>query len=610
MTPSVRAPRLIPFVAACLFLPGCGGGDGGAGDGASTGSSGTDGANPATDDEGSTPSAPGEDSDTASADSSGSTTGSSETNDEDGSSGSDGAVCRGVNEAPASPALLSPEVPSNGILAVDTGLALSASAFDDPDGGGHAASTFEIWEMSGGGDARIRVWSATLESGDLTGATLEDGTFDDAKTDALDLWTRYGIRVQYRDDDAACPLWSEWSDWLELRSDDGSDALFDPTAIHDVYITIPPESWDPINLEARPPGCTPFERSYHRGSVQFDDEEFDINVGVRSKGGCGSSRYLHEKTAFKVNLEWDDPDVAGCAPDQRLFGQKKLTLNNMVQDASYSKEMIGYPFYRAMGIAVPRVAYVRVYVNDEYWGPYLHVETVTRRFLRRWYADNSGVLYEGTYGCDLDTDLVPPTQAEYECFDQKFQPDLCDQPDFEPALNHAALLDLTSAIDAMAPGQFYPAIEQYVDFDQFLRLWAADSMLNNWDGFVVSANNYRIYLDPSTDLWSVLPGGIDQILEGGALSPFEYGTRMAERCLEEPLCTEAFAEQLQIAFDLFESTPFQDRLDDNYELISELALADPRGENLDYFEEAYNVLYQWISFRPTQVAQEMADAGF
>ncbi|MBL4687980.1 MAG: CotH kinase family protein [Nannocystaceae bacterium] len=535
--------------------------------------------------------------------------GSGQPDDED--SGSTPECVDSDNHPPLPPAMTRPLVSDNDIVIVDDAtFALEASPFEDLDASAeHGASEFEIWEMANGTNI-VRVWSAALESGDLTRAALSDGIFADPATGALEPWTRYGIRTRYRDDDV-CALWSEWGSWLELRSDDGSETLFDSGTIHDMYLTIPPESWDPINDEARPPGCVPFERSYHRGAFRFDNTGFSVNVGIRSKGGCGSARNLDEKAAFKINLEWDDPDVPDCAPEQRLFGQKKITLNNMVQDRSYMRERLSYAFYREMGIAVPRVSYVRVHVNDEYWGLYLHVESITRRFLSRWHADNDGILYEGTYGCDIELDRVPPTGAQNECFDQKFTADVCDDPDFEPVLDHSDLLDLASAVDAMDDGEFYPAIEQYVDFDQFLRLWAADGVVNNWDGFVASANNYRLYFEPTNGLWRVIPTGLDQTLEEqNAATPFGYWTTMVQRCVQEPACAAAFAEQLQIALALFQSTPFAAQIDEASALIAELAQNDPRrNHDPGQVEAEIADLEDWINNRPQDVEQYLANAG-
>ena len=85
-------------------------------------------------------------------------------------------------------------------------------------------------------------------------------------------------------------------------------------------------------------------RSYYPGAVKIGATDFP-GSGVRIKGGCGSSRTLDEKAAFKANLSWDDPAVPGCAKSRKYKGIKKITLNNQVEDASYTHGRIGYDFF-------------------------------------------------------------------------------------------------------------------------------------------------------------------------------------------------------------------------------------------------------------------------
>jgi hypothetical protein len=489
---------------------------------------------------------------------------------------------------------------------------MAGSPFEDPDvESQHGASEFEIWLVNDGALA-ARVWSAEIGEGALDQATLADGSFL-GEAFSLESWEHHAIRVRYADTDE-CQAWSEWSEPLFFRNDDGSAYLFDPATIHEVHLTIPDESWGPIDQQATPPGCVPFERDYFRGSMSFDGETFEENVGIRSKGGCGSARHLDSKTAFKIDLEWDDPSIPGCPEDRRLYGQTKVTLNNMVQDPSYSRERIGYSFYRGMGVSTPRVAYVRLHVNGEYWGLYLHQESISRRFLDRWYSDNDGVLYEGIYGCDLYSDQVPadgPTSGD-ECYDRKFDPDVCDDPDYQPSIEHSELLALTSAIDALPEGEFYPAIEQFVDFEQFMNVWAIDGILNNWDGFPASANNYRIYRNPDTGLWSVIPTGIDQNFQELDQSDlFSYGTRLSALCLAEADCAEAFVQVLDSRLALFGLFAFEQDLEAIRNLIEGLVAGDPRAESPpDQFTAQQAQLVGWIEQRPAQIEQYKAQAGF
>ena len=110
---------------------------------------------------------------------------------------------------------------------------------------------------------------------------------------------------------------------IGAESDDPSAEVLNPAVIAKVWLEIPPASWQAIDDEALS-GCEPMYRSYHPGSVRIGDSEFP-GSGIRVKGGCGSSRTLDDKAAFKANLSWDDPAVEGCAESRRYKGLKKFT---------------------------------------------------------------------------------------------------------------------------------------------------------------------------------------------------------------------------------------------------------------------------------------------
>jgi len=270
-----------------------------------------------------------------------------------------------------------------------------------------------------------RVWHVQVLDGTLPTLTLADGVLE--KGPLLE-WTDYAIRARYRDDQGDCGLFSPWSAAREFRTDDGSSVLFDESVVRDFYLEIPPESWAPINAQAKPPGCVPFQRNYYTGTLTYEGQVF-AGVGIKTKGGCGSARDLSGKASFVVNLEWDDPQVPGCPAPRRLLGENHFTFNNGVQDKSATHERLAYPIYRSLGLPAPRAASVRLFVNGQLWGLYTHVETIDRRFLARWYPNNDGMLYEGTYWCDLISANLPPTDFDdSKCLTREFSPDACNVP--------------------------------------------------------------------------------------------------------------------------------------------------------------------------------------
>lgn len=507
------------------------------------------------------------------------------------------------------------DAPAPGRLDIDPeSLAVAASAAPE---GFHLETEAEIWRLAGG-EPVLRVWRARLERPDPetappTSFGLADGELEGLSQETgLIPWEDYSVRVRYRvlAAEASCSEWTAWSEHRRFRIDDGSTYLFDDSQILDIALEIPPDSFEAIDAEARPPGCVPYSRSYYPGNAIVDGTRFD-GAGLRVKGGCGSARNLDEKAAFKVNLSFDDPAVPGCPESRRIHGRKRLTLNNMVQDRSFTHERVGYHFYKLLGVPTPRVAHVRLEVNGEPWGLYLNVESIDRRMLSRWFESNDGMLYEGTYFCDLLPENVPP---DGNCIQGKFDYDECSSPDpGEDPRDYSVIREMTAEIAAIEDGEFYPAITEIMEWDAFLSLWAADSIMAHWDGYEFDIiNNYRVYHHPITDKWTIVPTGIDQTFtRQREVDPFSPQAILATRCLAEPDCEETFVERLREALAVFESAGLEQMVADIDAQIAAEVEADPRkpGSVADY-ENGQAAMLDFIAERPAEIRAYIQARGF
>lgn len=524
----------------------------------------------------------------------------------DSSSESSGTVPCPANAAPAAPTILEPAAGRIDVIGDD--LVIDVSDFVDPDpGDALGVVAAEIWTLDAG-LPKDRVWS--IERTTAGPFTLADGVFDD--TPSLEPWTDYVVRARHADDHAQCSAYGEWSEPLGFRTDDGSTELFDESVVRDFYLDIGPQSWDAINAQAYPPGCVPFDRDYHTGTLRYEDQVFD-GVGIKIKGGCGSSRSLDGKASFKVNLEWDDPEVLGCPPERRLLGEKSFAFHNGVQDHTASHERLGYALYRALGVPAPRAASVRIFVNDELWGLYTHVESIDRRFFSRWFGSKEGMLYEGTYWCDLiDQNIGPGDNDDGYCLTREFSPSTCSSadPDGDP-LDYVRLHELIGQIAALPDGGFYPAVEEFMDWDRFMTSWAIEGVLAHWDNYAFYIiNNYRVYHDPSTGLWTLLSTGIDQTFNSD-LDPWEVTGVLAVRCLQEPACEAAFAARLAEVNDAFENFGYHDRADAIFEQLSPYIEEDPRKEySFGDFANEHDGLSGFIDWRPGRVRDLITAHGF
>lgn len=519
--------------------------------------------------------------------------------------GEDGR-CTDGNTRPAAPVVVSPGNGSIGVIPEQ--LVITIGAFEDAEGDLHRGTLFELyrvksdelelaWRLEQNDPARLK--EAALADGELVGDAAAEGALREDED--------YVVRVSVRDDSSACNDWSIPSADVTFKTDDGSAFLFDESQVLTFEIDIPPESVELINAQAPSPDCVQYLRDFFPGTFRFQGQTFE-GVGVRTKGGCGSSRTLDEKASLKIDLAWDNPNIDGCPEERRLFGQESFTFHNGVQDPTAVHERLGYELYRAAGVPVPRTTTVQLIVNGEPWGVYTHVETFSRRMLSRFFENNDGMMYEGAYTCDLFPENVPFSIEEHSCFTLEFQPGNCnaalptgptDPEDWE------TLRELTNQVAEVAAGEsFYPEIEAVFDMDVFISMWAVDSAIQHWDAYSFDViNNYRVYHDPLTDRWTMFPWGIDQTFNTNRdVYPFSSPTILVSQCINDLDCFALMVQRLDEVTVLFEALDYPARAQQLHDQLRDAVYADTRKEYSNEEWEAQHVaLQEWIANRPAQL---------
>jgi hypothetical protein len=427
-----------------------------------------------------------------------------------------------------------------------------------------------------------------------------------------------------------------------------TDALFDPTLVRRVDVTIPtdngpPSSWELIDRDSEGQGCVAFTRPYHEGAVKMAGKSY-TNVGVKVKGGCGSSSSLGDKPSLKIHLSWDaDPEDDTCVAERRILGVERLTLNNGRQDGTALHEHLTYKFYRMVGVPAPRTASVVLYLNDEYYGVYQLIETIDRQFLKEHFDTSAGrgAMYEGAYHCDLLTgDDIE--MSDGHCWEREFELDSCSRPpepgddlQFEadgvtPQDGWIPLRDFRATVESIAAeDSFFPAITQTVEWGEFLANWAASSIVYDWDNYAQFQNNFRVYHNPSSGQWHFIPWGVDQswIAEqpGGGEDPrIRFGILdptgdLARLCFEATgvdstgrTCTELYIAELYRQLRIFERFDWDAEIDAWVErLTPHLDKSDPhRGYSLGDWEANIGRLRSFARGRVADVRDELLSAGF
>ena len=332
---------------------------------------------------------------------------------------------------------------------------------------------------------------------------------------------------------------------------DVRDGVFALGVVHDFAIEIDPANWAVLE------SSTTFDHPKAIAALAFDGGEFPA-VEINLKGGYGSFRadLDSQKAGFKIDLN----QYGGY----NWRGLKKLTLNNMVQDPSFVHEYLTYFLYRKAGLPAPRVSYARVHVNGVYFGFYSFIETVDEPFLELWYGNSDGHLFESAYGPDFD-------MGEEGLFDYD------NGPDEEQGV--AAIVEVIDTLNLPWDESTYAQLRTQVDMDQWMSNMAVEAATWHWDGYWTENNN-RMYHDPVTDRWTIIPHGTDQTWVDGWPNPYDVSSRprLYDFCMAVESCRTLYGEKLLDLADVVDASPLEAHLDVLIAYTEPEFYADPRAE--------------------------------
>ncbi|MBQ9010617.1 MAG: CotH kinase family protein [Clostridia bacterium] len=149
----------------------------------------------------------------------------------------------------------------------------------------------------------------------------------------------------------------------------GYESFFDQSRVHTIDLEI--SDFDSFLSNAT-------QEEYTACTVTLDGEKIS-NVGIRAKGNTSLSSVSEmdsQKYSFKLEF---DHFVEG----RTWRGLDKLSLNNLIYDATMMKDYLAYTLMGKMEVPSPLCSYVQITINGEPWGLYLAVESVENSFLER-----------------------------------------------------------------------------------------------------------------------------------------------------------------------------------------------------------------------------------
>jgi len=271
----------------------------------------------------------------------------------------------------------------------------------------------------------------------------------------------------------------------EAKNSLGND-LFERTNVVRLSISVPPAglraleraSWGDRGQNSRPEA----KATITEGTTVYKD------VAIHLKGSAGSFRQINDKPGLTLNFD-------KYMPKQTFHGLEKLSLNNSVQDSTFIEEKICREMFEAAGVPVPRSDYALVTLNGQKLGLYVLVEGYNKQFLRRYFKNTGGNLYDGGFCREITENLNVNSG---------------DKPN-----DRTDLRRLASAAAAARQNNSLTELSQVLDLDRFLTMVAMEVIQCHWDGYSMNRNNYRVYHDLESGKMIFMPHGLDQMFGTG-----------------------------------------------------------------------------------------------
>lgn len=258
--------------------------------------------------------------------------------------------------------------------------------------------------------------------------------------------------------------------------------FFDTQELQDVRLYINRADWQKLRQNY-------LENTYYQCDFQWRDVVVE-GIGIRSRG-------LGSRNANKPGLRVDfDRYEEGL----EFLGLKSFVLDNLVQDPSLLKERLSMAMFRRVGMAAVRETHARLYVNDEYAGLYLIVESIDKEFLDRHLGEKNGYLYEYKWNEEYRFEYRGPEPELYS--PNPFKPQT-NENNPQPAPLEAMIRTMNQASDE----QFPDAIREFLDMNLFLKHVAVEMFLAELDGILgdFGLNNFYIYRFNHKNLFQVFP---------------------------------------------------------------------------------------------------------
>ncbi len=324
-----------------------------------------------------------------------------------------------------------------------------------------------------------------------------------------------------------------------------ADELFASQTLQRVDLFLHSSDWSKLKSDFQ-------ENTYYPADLTLNGQTVR-NAGIRSRGRGSRSG---TKPGLRVDFD-------RYSSGQTFLGLKSFILDNGTQDASGIHEPVAAAFYARLGIPVSREIHTRLYVNNEYIGLYVIVESVDKDMLTRVFGaigddtQNDGHLYEYKWNDDWRFTSLGSSLDPYKL---RFEPTTHESESDEEL--YRRIEQLVRLTNDSAAASLAGAIGTLFDIPAFIRYVAAQNFLADTDGFLgaFGMNNFYLYRLENSETHTLISWDSDNTFYSPELSINEgwSGNPLMEKLMSVPEYNALFLAEVSRTTQLAEADGWLD----------------------------------------------------
>lgn len=250
---------------------------------------------------------------------------------------------------------------------------------------------------------------------------------------------------------------------------------FDPDIVRTFFLEFEDADWEKALTEFR------FTDIELPAKLTVDGQMFE-NVGVRNRG-ASSFLFVSEGRKRSLNVKLDF-----VTKGQAFGGYRTFNLLNSNGDATMLKGFLYFHIAREYTPA-PKVNFVKLVINGEYWGVYPNVQQEDKDFINDWWGTTKGNRWKAPgspwakAGLNYIGDNVDEYRKLYELHSK-------DEPEA-----WTALVQLCKVLTETPLDRLESELTPIFDVDAALKFLALENTFINDDGYWIRSSDYNLYRD-------------------------------------------------------------------------------------------------------------------